>query len=444
MGRKKERFLMIVGDIISFVLAVWLTLSIRYDDIRYGAFGQLFFDHILAFLPAIVLWLVVFFIFNLYGKQTILFRRKIISTIVNAQIVNSLLAVVVFYFIPSGLTPKTNLFIYFIFSTVIIVFWRLIILPLLYISRPEPLLIIGESTEADKIAEELNGNVCHGYRVIRRSNNLDRASLVELIHAEHIQIVMIHFCRDVEKNLAASLGVTKYYKLRVVDVDSFYEELFDRIPLSRVNDWWFIENIVVQGSAIYDLLKRFMDIILSTVLALTTLVIYPLVSLAIWLEDGRPIFIKQERVGQYDKLFSIYKFRTMTGNDSGNYKSGKTQLHTTTIGSFLRRTRIDELPQLWSVIRGDLSLVGPRPEFLPLVKEYESQIPFYRVRHLIKPGLSGWAQIYQEGHPHHGTAIEATKEKLSYDLFYFKHRSFWIDIKIAFRTLEIILSCVGV
>ncbi len=445
IGKKNGQIILALGDILIFVVAVWLTLLIRYFDLPQDEFSKLFAGHIQAFLPAIIIWITVFFIFNLYGKQTIVFRRKILSTIINAQIVNGLLAVVIFYFVPYlGLTPKTNLFIYFSISSFLIVLWRFFISPLVYKTRPETLLLIGDSTEADIIADELNGNPYHGYRLVRRHGDLNRESLARLIQDEHVQIVMIHFRHDSEKNLVASLGTNSYLKLRFMDVDNFYEDMFDRVPLSKINDWWFIENIVLGSSGVYDILKRLMDIFLSFVVGILTLPLYPFVALAIWFEDRGPIFIRQERVGQYDHLFSVYKFRTMTGNDGGNYVGGKTTLRATRVGSFLRRTRIDELPQLWNVIRGDLSLVGPRPEFLSLVKKYEAEIPFYGVRHLIKPGLSGWAQIYHEGHPHHAVAIEDTKEKLSYDLFYLKYRSFWLDIKIAFRTLQTIVSCVGI
>lgn len=442
IGKKKERVILAVGDLLGFITAVWLTLVVRHAGIPNS---QLFMGHMIAFAPGIFIWLVVFYIYNLYGKQTIVFRRKIISTIINAQIVNGFLAVVLFYFIPYfGITPKTNLFIYFLFSTILVALWRLFLWPMAHNSRLDNLLLIGESLEADSIANELASNPYHGYKVIRRPANLGYEDFLNLVRDESVQVVMIHFRNESEKNLAVSLGVNNYLRIKIVDVDAFYEDLFDRVPLSRVTDWWFIDNIALENSKGYDLLKRLMDLTLSSVAGLLTLLIYPVVGLAIWLEDRGPIFIKQERVGQYGKLFSVYKFRTMTGNDGGVYKDGKTTLRTTKIGSFLRKTRIDELPQLWNVIYGDLSLVGPRPEFLPLVRKYEAEIPFYGVRHLIKPGLSGWAQIYHEGHPHHAVAVEDTREKLSYDLFYLKHRSFFLDIKIAFRTLQIILSCVGV
>ncbi|MBI5140230.1 MAG: exopolysaccharide biosynthesis polyprenyl glycosylphosphotransferase [Candidatus Vogelbacteria bacterium] len=444
IGRKKERVLLIAGDILSFVVAIWLTLFFRYG---YGLDTKLFLDHILAFTPGIVLWLGFFFIYNLYGRPTVVFRRKVGSTIINAQIVNGILAVIIFYFVPYfGLTPKTNLFIYFIFSTALIIFWRLYLASVIYTRSPEPLLLIGESSEADSIADELTGSSYHGYRLLRRPGSLGRDDLLNLVRGEHIQIIMIHFRHSNEKNLVASLGVANYLKLRFLDVDSFFEELFDRVPLSRVNDLWFIENIIGENSRGYDFLKRVMDIILSAIVGTITLPLYPFAALAIWLEDRGPIFIKQERVGQYGRTFPIYKFRTMTGNDRGGAVL-KSKLGVTRVGEFLRKTRVDELPQLWSVILGSLSLVGPRPELPVLVSKYESQIPFYNVRHFIKPGLSGWAQFYQisaSTDPHHGTEVEATREKLSYDLFYLKHRSFWLDIKIAFRTLQIILSCVGV
>ena len=139
----------------------------------------------------------------------------------------------------------------------------------------------------------------------------------------------------------------------------------------------------------------------------------------------------------------MYKFRTMKiANDSGKWNSGEKN-YVTTIGAFLRKTRLDELPQLWNVVFGDVSLIGPRPEFPDAVKTYENEISYYGIRHLIKPGLSGWAQIYHDNHPHHGIGIAETKEKLSYDLYYMKHRSFILDLQIVLKTIKKLLSIKG-
>jgi lipopolysaccharide/colanic/teichoic acid biosynthesis glycosyltransferase len=137
------------------------------------------------------------------------------------------------------------------------------------------------------------------------------------------------------------------------------------------------------------------------------------------------------------------KFRSMTGADSGS-EVLKSKLRVTPLGKMIRRTRIDELPQLWNVFKGDLSLIGPRPEFPALVEEYRKHIPYYHLRHLVKPGLSGWAQLYHDNHPHHGSDVEATREKLSYDLYYLTHRSLTLDATIALKTVKKLLTRSGV
>jgi lipopolysaccharide/colanic/teichoic acid biosynthesis glycosyltransferase len=134
----------------------------------------------------------------------------------------------------------------------------------------------------------------------------------------------------------------------------------------------------------------------------------------------------------------------MSGNDSGNYgPHGKTQLVVTRVGRWLRVLRIDELPQLWNVFKGDLSLVGPRPELPALAEQYSSRIPYYNARYLVTPGLAGWAQTRHDRHPHHGADIAETKEKLSYDLYYLKHRSLFFDIFIILQTIRIVLTARG-
>src|SRR5262249_60273361 len=140
----------------------------------------------------------------------------------------------------------------------------------------------------------------------------------------------------------------------------------------------------------------------------------------------------------------VLKDRAMSGNDSGKYaESGKTKLKITRVGRWLRVLRIDELPQLWAVVRGDLSLVGPRPELPALANQYSARIPYYNARYLVAPGLTGWAQIKHDAHPHHGTAMEETKEKLSYDLYYLQRRSLAIDLFIILQTIRIVLTAKG-
>ena len=187
-----------------------------------------------------------------------------------------------------------------------------------------------------------------------------------------------------------------------------------------------------------------MDILFGLFFGTISLVFYPFVYIAIKLEDRGPIFITQERVGKNGKIVKIVKFRSMSGNDNGKYGANGTTPHVVTrVGKFIRVSRIDELPQFWNIIKGDISLIGPRPEFPSLVQVYEKEIPYYNARHLVKPGISGWAQIYHENHPHHSAESEETRNKLSYDLYYIKNRSLVLDLKIALRTFQILLKRSG-
>ena len=233
---------------------------------------------------------------------------------------------------------------------------------------------------------------------------------------------------------------------KIIDASKLYEAVFDRIPLSMVGERWLIENsnTALGNRRIYDTFKRVMDIVVSIVCGLISLVFYPFVWIAIKIEDSGPIFVRQNRTGKNGKLIEIIKFRSMSGNDDGKYGfSGDTKHIVTRVGKFIRSSRIDELPQFWNVIKGDLSLIGPRPEFPSLGLIYEKEIPYYSVRYLVKPGLSGWAQIYHQAHPHHAVATEETRDKLSYDLYYIKNRSLILDLKIALRTLQVFLKRVG-
>ncbi|MBX4189630.1 sugar transferase, partial [Candidatus Parcubacteria bacterium] len=168
------------------------------------------------------------------------------------------------------------------------------------------------------------------------------------------------------------------------------------------------------------------------------------VYIAIKLDDGGELMSRQKRVGQNNKIITLLKFRTMTlANDEAAWGNGTPFINQVTrVGAFLRKSRIDELPQLWNIVAGDISLIGPRPEFPEPVKHYTTEIPYYNVRHVIKPGLSGWAQVFGE-HPHHGTDVSMTKNKLSYDLYYIKNRSLLLDLKIALRTIKTLLSAAG-
>lgn len=444
---KKEPFILLLGDIVVFFLVLWLTLFLRYAAIPES---HLFFSHLLPFSVLFVLWVFVFFVAGLYEKHTQLLKSRLPAMLFRVQILNSIIAVLFFYFVPYfGINPKTNLFIYLILSFCLILSWRLFGISFMWTKNKERAILIGSGKEMSELYSEINGNSKYGihFDSMIDLNDIEISTIenniFNKIKNEGVSVIVIDFANEKIESIISKLYNSSFSNVRLVDMYKVYEDTFDRIPLSLLTQNRFLEDISYSAHLGYDFLKRVMDIVISIFLGIISLIFYPLVILAIKLEDGGDIFSFQQRVGQNNKIISIIKFRTMTlANDEAKWGSVENKI--TKVGSFLRKSRIDELPQLWNVLKGDISLIGPRPEFERPVGEYSEKIPYYNTRHIIKPGLSGWAQLYHERHPHHGVDIEETRNKLSYDLYYLKNRSFVLDLEIALKTIRTLLSRTGV
>ena len=441
---KKEPVTLLLGDIVAYVIALWVTLFVRSWSVPSK---ELLESYAVPFGILFVVWVLVFFIAGLYEKHTSILRSRLPSIILNAQIVNMVVAFLFFYFIPFfGITPKTTLLIYLVVSFGFILMWRLYGASLVVPGKKSPALLVGSGHEMKELFDEVNKNDRYNlafvsYVDLAHVENFDfKNEIINRVNTQEISTIVIDVRHKKVEPILSQFYNLIFSRVSFIDMNKVYEDIFDRIPLSLLKDSWFLENISTSPKVTYDALKRIMDVAISLVLGIISLVIYPFVWLAIRLDDGGPLFIIQERVGKDSKKIRIYKFRSMSFNDA-TLASKENKI--TRVGGFFRKTRIDELPQLWNVIKGDLSLIGPRPELPTGVELYEEQIPYYGIRHLIKPGLSGWAQMYHENHPHHTAAVAETKEKLSYDLYYLKNRSFMLDLKIALRTIAQLLSRKG-
>jgi len=426
---------LLLGDVVIFLISLWLMLFMRYGEFPSQ---KLFNQHLVPFSILFIAWILVFFIAGLYEKHTNILRSKLPTIILNTQIVNVFVAISFFYLIPYfGITPKTNLFIYLAVSVALVLVWRLNGYKLIGVGKRQKALLIGSGEEMRELKAEVDNNSRYSLSFVStidldELNDIDfQEEVIKRVYADEITVIVADLKNDKVQPVLPHLYNLIFSKVRFVDMHRVYEDIFDRIPLSLVQYNWFLENISVGPKATYDSLKRITDLVLTFLVGLFSLILYPFIFLAIKLDDGGPIFFTQERVGKNNKAVKIIKFRSM--------KDGMV----TATGAFLRKTRLDELPQLWNVLMGDLSLVGPRPEIPVLGKEYEEQIPYYNIRHLIKPGLSGWAQIYHDQHPHHKSDVHETRVKLSYDLFYIKNRSFILDLKIALKTFKKLASRAG-
>ena len=444
---RKESLVLLVGDLLVFFISLWFALFFRNLKIPNK---ELFLTHLTPFGILFAIWIIVFYIAGLYEKHTVILKSRLPSVLANTQLTNSGLAVIFFYFIPFfGITPKTILFIYLFISLILILAWRMY--GYFFIGRGgfNNAILIGSGDEMKELLEEVNNNPIYDIKFIS-SVDLNRADekgfwdeIVSRIYSENVSIIAIDLANENVEPVLPHLYNLIFSRISFIDMHKIYEDIFDRVPISLLKYNWFLENISTQPRGAYDTLKRIMDITISLPLILISLIFYPFVWLAIKLDDGGPLLISQERVGKRGKIIHLLKFRSMERNDVNLGSTTHAENRVTRVGKILRDTRIDELPQLWSVLKGDISLVGPRPELPAGVVHYTEEIPYYNVRHLIKPGLSGWAQIYQEEHPHHNLDTTETKKKLSYDLYYIKNRSFFLDIKIALRTLKILVSLTG-
>jgi sugar transferase (PEP-CTERM system associated) len=230
----------------------------------------------------------------------------------------------------------------------------------------------------------------------------------------------------------------KFSGIEVVDAPSFYEDLTGKLLIENINPSWFIFSDGFKLNSTIRLYKRTLDAIGALLGLLLTLPLLPLIALLIKMDSRGPVFFKQVRVGAMDKDFNLYKLRTMRQDAeqaTGAVWAQKNDPRVTRLGRFLRKTRIDELPQFYNVLRGDMSFIGPRPERPQFVGKLKTTIPYYSERHFVKPGITGWAQIRYP----YGASEKDALEKLRYDLYYIKNMSFFLEMTIVFETIKVML-----
>lgn len=230
----------------------------------------------------------------------------------------------------------------------------------------------------------------------------------------------------------------KMQGVEIVDVPKFYEQAYKKLMLEQITPSWFFFSEGFRRTAVFAVIKRALDILLSLIGLALTLPFFPLIVLLIKLDSPGPLFFSQVRTGLNEKTFMLYKFRTM-GQDAekgtGAVWSSQNDPRITRVGAFLRKSRIDEFPQFYNVLRGDMSFVGPRPERPEFVEKLKQVIPYYSKRHFVKPGLTGWAQVCYP----YGSTVEDAIEKLRYDLYYTKNISAFLDLLIVLETIKVVL-----
>lgn len=447
---KSKQVFLFLGDISVAILALFGALTFRFLDIP---LEERMIVHAELFAPLALLLVVLYYSFDFYDFSPFNTTLKIFSRIINIHMFVAFVGFVYFYLFPpeGGFTPKTVLVLYTSLQIALSVVWRIFIVPrFLRTSQRAKTLLIAEGDEYEELKHIVNG---HGFYPFYFTSHLTVSeeditnqnsaltNLKRILEENNILQVVVDI-RDpkVTPLLSYLYNLASQRKIHVFDAGMVYQDILKKMPMRGVGHFWFFESVHLNIKS-YEAIKRMIDIILALPWLMFWALLHPFVYFAIRLDSKGDVFIAQERFGFGGKIIKFYKYRTMSFSDKGKWLKDKDNKNRVTkVGYWLRKSRIDELPQLLAIIQGDLSFIGPRPDMVALGGQLSAQIPFYMMRYTVRPGLSGWAQVNQELPPQ---SIDETKVRLQYDLFYVKNRSFFLDFIIMVKTFKVLVLRTG-
>ena len=382
----------------------------------------------------IVSALVAYYIANVYNVATNKYKLKDMTTVI---VINGILMTVTTF---SKIFTFYEGIILFGIITIFQIAFRYIVI--MGVVEKEHVVFVGENDYTQDLLESVKKD---GQYVFAASlNNTDTKALgkeiVEMYKTKKFD-VLVDFTDKLlgDPKLTGKLLQYKLEGLQYYNYLEFYETYENKLPISHLSPKWFLENT---GFEIYHnnfnlKAKRLLDLFFAMLIGIFAAPVIILAAIIVKLESKGPVFFIQERIGEGNKKFNIVKFRSMTtdAEKDGPQWASKNDNRVTKFGKIMRATRIDELPQLWNVLRGEMSFVGPRPEREFFIQQLEKEIPYYNLRHTVKPGLTGWAQVMYP----YGASVEDAYRKLQYDLYYIKHHSIPFDVKVLLKTVTIVI-----
>jgi sugar transferase (PEP-CTERM system associated) len=453
----------IVIDAMLAIAALFLAATVRFD---YNYVSQRLLEPTTFYIAIIVIVVLLFssHLMEVYDQNKNLTKRALLVNITFGTITSFALFSVIYYLVPDLVLGRGVLFLSLCFFAALQFCCHSLYLMGKNHSRfSQRVLVLGTGPLAAQIGEMIASNVhsftLTGYATCNIGSKTADAEPVQLnvpqemilgncdsllAIAQRVQADVIVVALDERRGIFPLRDVLtcKLNSIQIMDAPSFYELIKGKLMLESITPSWFIFSSGFRRTTVFSVSKRVIDIILAVIGLLMTLPFFPLIALAIKLDSKGPVFLSQERVGNKEKLFRLYKFRTM-GQDAekgtGAVWAEKNDPRITRLGRFFRGSRIDEIPQLFNVLKGEMSFVGPRPERPEFVEKLKQVIPYYSKRHFIKPGLTGWAQVRYR----YGSTIEDTVEKLRFDLYYIKNISPSLDTLIFFETIKVVLFGFG-
>lgn len=463
LSASERRVLLMVLDLAAVNGALLLTLAVRSGDVRYG---DLLRDNPWWFVILSLLWLPLAYAVDAYDLRV----SRRLSTAAVAVLKAGILTALVYQLIPVLTPPLPHSRLGLAMLPLLVVALLLVGRGLYVVALVQPLfnrraLVVGAGWAGSTIAKVLDehgdgtfqvvgfvdddpskvgtvvvpdgkgGSATEGQPAVALPVLGDRHALPRLIAQHQVTTLILAITHDVDGDLLQVLLDCLELGVEIIPMPVLYEQLTGRVPVEHVGENWYVAMpIHHRGTGtVWPLVKRGMDIVLASIGLVGLGLALPFIALAIVLDSPGPIFYTQERVGKHGRRFRVYKFRSMVPNAEAGKAvwASQNDQRVTRVGRFLRRTHVDEFPQFLNILRGEMSAVGPRPERPEFVEELAREIPFYRVRHAVRPGMAGWGLVKQG----YGASKEDALLKLQYDLYYIKHQSLWLDLVILLRTI---------
>ncbi len=459
LKNSEQRFILILGDILAGVIALFLALYIwaEFDLLDFtAAFFRDRVDTWFYFLPLI--WVVL--LIDTYDLGKAGKFKSTLKGVIIALIVAAAAYLVVYFLVPPMSLPRVGVASFIIFAAILTLIWRLIFIRMFKAaSQQRRVLIVGAGKAGTELIREIEKTDPKPFNLIGLIDDDplklntkvlgvpvlgDHKMLEPITEQMGVSDFILAITHEMNPGMLHTILDAQEAGIGLTTMQDAYEAITGRVPIDLLQPDWVVRAFLDRkpNSGFYRIFKRLLDLFLAMIGLVGLLIVFPFIALGLVIEGNVPIIFKQERLGRGGVPYIIYKFPTMrkhSEDENNALVTAEKDPRITKFGRLLRKTHLDELPQIINVLKGEMSFVGPRPERSELVQVFQNGVPFYRTRLLVKPGITGWAQIHQG----YAETVEETAIKLEYDLYYISHASLWMDITILLRTFGSVLGLKG-
>lgn len=444
--RKSIQHITFLFDIIIQLVSLFFAMQIKYFfeiTLSYN------FIHIRLLCILSAVWLLLSYIMYLYSIDIYISFYKLVYKLFICFIVTTFLGFYIFYDFEDSIKTK-EIILRFNSLVFILTLSSHFLLKKIFMTNilKNKFIFIGYNKDVADLIKLTKIKHYGNYLSVGIFDNKSKKATIkneeelrEVIKRENVHIFVMASDYNITEKENDILFEALSFKAKFYSLPGFYEMVTRKIPIGSISNVWLLNKITLNGKNVYLFFKRFADIVFSLIGLIISLPLWPLLAIVIKAESKGPVIFTQDRVGLHGKKFMLYKFRTMRATGNSYIFTAKDDPRVTKFGKFMRKTRLDEIPQLINVIKGEMSLIGPRPERPEYTKELQKDIPYYNQRLLIRPGITGWDQVSGE---YHSPSKEDTYKKLQNDLYYIKNCTLSLDFSIAMKTIATVFMKEGI